>query len=336
MVTQVRDLNMRVRKFGTTDLLVSEFGLGCARLGGIFKRDPAEFVELLRTALDGGINFFDTADIYSQGESETLLGRAFRGVRDRVVIASKAGYVLPSQRRLAARMKPFVRPVIRLLGISRRHLPEAVRGSLAQDFSLAHLRRSVEGSLRRLGTDYLDLFQLHSPPVEVVEPGEWVAGLEELKAAGKIRYYGVSCDSIEVASAVLRHGGVSALQVPVNLFERDFLSVLPDAKARGVAVVARECLANGLLVKNISDGDIRSYCQSDGEAQTKAAHLVRFRQLAGERGSALPELALRFVNELDGVSVALVGVSSTTQLDALLSSTIWDRDGRSGDIPNLA
>src|SRR5260221_14628991 len=117
------------------------------------------------------MNFFDTADMYSQGESEMLLGRAFRRQRPQVIIASKAGYCLPAQRRVIARLKPFVRPLIKLLGIKRHRLPVAVRGSLAQDFSPTYLRRAVEGSLRRLRTDYLDLLQLHSPPADVVARG---------------------------------------------------------------------------------------------------------------------------------------------------------------------
>lgn len=164
-MTSSGELNICIRPLGRTDLHVSEFGLWCARIGGIFKRDPAEFVTLLSAAFDAGINFFDTADIYSQGESETLLGRAFRGRRrDQVVIASKAGYVLPSRRRLIARVKPLVRPIIRLLGLKRRHVTGAVDGALSQDFSPSHLRSAVEGSLRRLKTDRLDLFQPHSPP----------------------------------------------------------------------------------------------------------------------------------------------------------------------------
>src|SRR5262245_48508486 len=167
LVSSRAAIDIEIRPFGNTDLRVSEFGLGCARIGGIFKREPGEFVKILSAALDSGINFFDTADVYSQGESETLIGRAFRHRRHEIVIATKAGYVLPSQRRVVARLKPLVRPVVAALRLSRHHLPGAVRGSLAQDFSPAHLRKSLEGSLRRLRTDHVELFQLHSPPLNV-------------------------------------------------------------------------------------------------------------------------------------------------------------------------
>jgi aryl-alcohol dehydrogenase-like predicted oxidoreductase len=115
--------------------------------------------------------------MYSQGESEALIGRAFRRRRHReIVIASKAGYCLPARRMLAARLKPFLRPLIQLLKIRRDRLPAGARGALAQDFSPGYLRKAVEGSLRRLRTDYLDLFQLHSPPAERRRAGRVGAG----------------------------------------------------------------------------------------------------------------------------------------------------------------
>ena len=331
-----REVNVPLRPFGRTDLNVSTFGLGCARIGGIFKREPEEFVRLLSAALDAGISFFDTADIYCQGESDRLIGRAFKKRRDRVVIASKAGYVLPSQRRLAARLKPFVRPAIRLLGLSRQHLPASVRGSLAQDFSPAHLRRAVEGSLGRLGTDYLDLLQLHSPPADVVERGDWIVTLDALKAEGKIRYYGVSCDSVEAALAALRHPGVSGLQVSISLLERDAVQLLEAVREQGIGLIARECLANGLLVKEVPPSEIRGYCQSDEEAAAKAIQIAKYRNAANEAGCTLTQLALRYVSTLDGVSVTLIGVSSLAQLNALLANGLPSHDSPApGAIPHF-
>jgi aryl-alcohol dehydrogenase-like predicted oxidoreductase len=331
------ETRIRIRRFGNTDLHASEFGLGCARIGGIFKREPAEFVNILTAAFDAGINFFDTSNIYSQGESEVMLGRAFRSRRDQVIIASKAGYVLPSQRRLLARLKPIVRPVIGALGLSREHLPSAVRGSLAQDFSPAHLRKAVEESLRRLHTDRLDLLQLHSPSLETVQDGGWVEMLEQLKRDGKIRYYGVSCDSVDAARAALSHRGVSALQVAINLLERDALAVLDPARERGVGVIARECLANGMLIKDVTPTQIRSYCESDAEAESKGVQLERYRQLAAQHGCSLTELALQFVSRLEGVSVTLIGVSRLEQLHALIANGIPTASTPDvGAVPRLA
>jgi aryl-alcohol dehydrogenase-like predicted oxidoreductase len=309
-----------VRAFGKTDLRVSAFGFGCARIGGIFQRDSASFLDLLSGAHEAGINFFDTADMYSQGESETLLGRAFRRRRGQVIIASKAGYCLPARRRLAARLKPLLRPVIQFLKIRRDRLPAGTRGALAQDFSPAYLRQAVEGSLRRLRTDYLDLFQLHSPPTEVIKRGEWEPALEALKRAGKIRYYGIAVDTVEAGLAALQYPGVSSIQYTLNLLEqRAEEALLPQARAKGVAFIARECLANGLLVKRADEIDIKAYCQTVEEQTAREAQLVKCRRLAAEGDRSLASLALEYVRGVEGVSVSLLGARSVAQLQGLLS-----------------
>jgi len=308
-----------MRAFGRTDLSVSVFGLGCARIGGIFQRDTAGFLNLLSAARDAGITFFDTADMYSQGESEILVGRAFKNRRSRVVIASKAGYLLPTRRKLAARLKPILRPIIQRLGIRRDRLPASARGSLAQDFSPAYLRKAVEGSLRRLQTDYLDLLQLHSPPADVVERGEWKPALDALKREGKIRYYGVSCDTVEAGLAALRYPDVSSLQFSLSLLEpRAAEALAPQVRARGIAGVARECLANGLLAKAADQIDLAAYCRSSEEQKLREEQLAKYRQAAAEKGSSLARMAMDFVAGVEGVSVALLGVRSVAQLHGLI------------------
>ncbi len=321
---------MKVQAFGRTDLRVSEYGLGCARIGGIFQSGGGGFVELLSAARDAGINFYDTADMYCQGESEALLGRAFRDVRSKVIIASKAGYRLPAQRQLAARLKPLLRPAIRLLGIRRDKLPASVRGQIEQDFEPDYLTRAVEASLRRLRTDYLDLIQLHSPPLDVVERGAWEPALEKLKRAGKVRYYGISCDTLDVGRAALRFPGVSCIQFPVNLLEQGAVEgLLPELRAAGAAGIARESLANGLLVKPASEVDLSKYCKSLEQQAERAEQLVNYRQKAEEQQRSLANLALNFVNELPGVSVTLVGVSNLKQLQSLLAQTVRGAAGTS-------
>jgi preprotein translocase subunit SecD len=142
---------------------------------------------------------------------------------------------------------------------------------------------------------------------------------EQLKQQGKIRYYGVSCDSVDATLAGLRHDAVSSIQVPINLLEREALPALKVAQNRGVGVIARECLANGLLVKTVSSIEIRTYCQSDEEAAGKAVQLAKYRQSAAENDCSLTQLALQFVSQLEGVSVTLIGVSRLEQLESLLS-----------------
>ncbi|HWZ92223.1 MAG TPA: aldo/keto reductase [Polyangiaceae bacterium] len=310
---------MRLRSFGNTGLQVTELGLGCARIGGVFQGDTLSFVRLLAVARDAGINFFDTADMYSQGESESLLGRAFSEQRSQVVIATKAGYCLPGRRKLAGRLKPILRPVIRTLGIRRDRLPDSARGVMAQDFSPAYLVKALEASLRRLRTDYVDLFQLHSPPMAVVERGEWEPALEDLKRAGKIRYYGIACDSLETGLAALRYPGVSSLQFTFSLLEQKAEQVLlPETRARGIAGIARETLGNGLLAKDATEIELARYCSSPEEEQLRTKQLAELRQRSGERGVALPGMALEFASRTNGVSVALVGARTPQQLTGLL------------------
>src|SRR6185369_350647 len=277
---------MRLNAFGKTDLKVAEFGFGCARIGGVFQGDPQSFVRLLAFARDGGINFFDTADMYSQGESESLLGRVFGKRRGEVIITTKAGYCLPGRRKLAGRLQPILRPVIQALGIRRDRLPSMARGTIAQDFSPAYLTRALEASLVRLRTDYVDLLQLHSPPADVVERGEWEPALEALKRAGKIRYYGISCDTPEAAQAALRFPNVSSLQFAFNLLEPGALeTILPGAREKGVACIARECLGNGLLVKpNAHTLDLSPYCSSPEQAAKRKEQLLALEARAAERG----------------------------------------------------
>src|SRR5579863_5775132 len=119
---------MKINDFGSTGMSVSEIGFGGSRIGGIFadKHSGKDAQNVLRKALDSGITFYDTADIYAQGESESLIGTAFRGRRDQVILATKGGYCLPVRRNMMKRIKPFVRPIVRALGLKRAKLPSGI------------------------------------------------------------------------------------------------------------------------------------------------------------------------------------------------------------------
>jgi aryl-alcohol dehydrogenase-like predicted oxidoreductase len=307
---------VRYRRFGSTELTVSEIGFGCARLGGIFQgASRADMVRTLHRAFDHGITFFDTADMYCQGESEMLLGEALRGHRDRVVIASKAGYCLPAQRRLIARIKPLLRPVIQRVGLRREHLPSGLRGSLSQDFSARYLQEAVERSLKRLKTDYLDLYQLHSPPASVLEGGEFLAPLEKLQREGKIRYYGVSCETTPDALICLRYAGISSLQVRLSLLDQSALrDVVPAAAAQGVAIVARECFAGGLLGKPIDALEMEAIIPDEAERAAKRHEIMDYHGLAAGYARPLAQLALQFVRGLEGITITLLGMRTAEQL----------------------
>jgi aryl-alcohol dehydrogenase-like predicted oxidoreductase len=226
---------------------------------------------------------------------------------------------LPSRRRLAARLKPILRPAIRLFRLRRERLPLGARGVLTQNFSATYLRKALEGSLRRLRTDYVDLFQLHSPPEEIVLRGEWEAELDALKRSGKIRYYGVSCDTIGAGMAALGFAQVSSVQFLVNLIERGAVStLLPELRARSVAGIARECLANGLLAKPANQIDLERYYAFADERLRRKKELDEYRAQAAESGRTLGKLALDYVSSLEGVSVTLVGARTVEQLRALV------------------
>jgi aryl-alcohol dehydrogenase-like predicted oxidoreductase len=306
---------MDLTRFGTTDLMVSDIGFGCARLGGVFQSvSPDAMLRTLSRALDAGITFFDTSDMYCQGESEALLGRAFRGNRERVVIASKVGYCLPARRKLVSQVKPLLKPVIRRLGIKRGALPAGASGALTQDFSPAYITKAVEGSLRRLRTDYLDLYQLHSPPPSVLTSGDFLAPLERLQRDGKIRYFGVSCETTADVLTCLHYPGLSALQLRLSLLDQTALdTAIPLARERGVALIARECFAGGLLAKPADAMGLEAILPDEAARETKRDEILGYAGLAQQSRRSLPELALQFVRAA-GVSVTLLGMRTEQQL----------------------
>lgn len=290
---------------------MSEVGFGCARIGGVFgdgKSGAAATMRVLRQAADAGINFFDTADMYAQGESEALLGRAFRKDRDKVILATKGGYCLPAQRKLVSRIKPLVKPLIKMLGIKRSHLPQSVSGALSQDFSPAYLTRALEASLRRMGTDYIDLYQLHSPPAEIVERAESIQILEKLKTEGKVRHYGVACDSAADAQLCLKHPEIAALQFPFGLLDQEALVVLfPAARERGIALIARGSFGGGLLKESLTEADLQQMTE-------KWPRVLAYRSIANRQRRNILEAALQFSLHPKSISVTLLGMRTERHL----------------------
>jgi aryl-alcohol dehydrogenase-like predicted oxidoreductase len=307
---------MQYRRLNAAIPRVSMIGFGCARLGGMFHGEStASTLNTLAAALDAGINFFDTADMYCQGESERLLGRAVRGRRGQAVIATKTGYRLPSRARFASRLKPVLRPVVRRLGPRRAGIPHAVRGDLSQDFSPASIVSAAHQSLKRLGTDYIDLYQLHSPPAEVLERGEWLPPLERLKRDGAIRSIGVSCETAADALICLRFPEVSTLQVRLSLLDQSALAeALPRAREHGVGVIARECYGGGLYAWPDDPARVYGIASNPAAAEETLTELRRFRAIADRFGQSLPDLALGFALATEGVSVALLGMRTDAHL----------------------
>jgi aryl-alcohol dehydrogenase-like predicted oxidoreductase len=295
--------------FGNTGMQVSEIGFGGSRIGGVFAGKGSssnDALHVLRSSLDAGITFYDTADMYSQGESEALIGKAFRDRRQQVVIATKGGFTLPTRRNLIKHIKPLVRPIIRALGLKRARLPSGVSGALSQDFSPAYLTRALEGSLKRLRTDYVDLYQLHSPGPALMQSGafgEALQTLEKLKAQGKIRFYGVATEVPEDAPYCLAAPGISSLQVGFGLLDPEALDqgTLEKARARGLAVIARGCFGGGLLKDGLDETQLR-------EATPKWQTILALRDYAAHSGRPLLDIAFQFCRGNPAVSVTLLGM----------------------------
>jgi aryl-alcohol dehydrogenase-like predicted oxidoreductase len=221
----------------------SAIGLGCSRLGSTLGGTRgADAVRLLHHALDSGVTVFDTANIYGQGESERLLGRAFRGRRDRVVLVTKAGQRFTAMQRSVALVKAPLRHLAALSPALRRSVASRRAAPLPRDYSAAHLRQSIEASLRRLGTDRIDLFLLHSPSAEDIRQGEGFAMLDGLRRAGTLGGWGISCDDAPALRAALQVPEVAALQIPLQVAAL-LRPELAAAAQRGVTLFMRELFA---------------------------------------------------------------------------------------------
>jgi aryl-alcohol dehydrogenase-like predicted oxidoreductase len=251
------------RPLGSTGISVSALGMGCSQLGSVWHRKPdKESRAAVAAALDSGLTFFDTADCYGLGRSERLLGEVIRraGKRSEVVIATKCGLVkTPSA-------------LVRAIGSSLAARNESVGGGgagaairesrrvleMRAKYSPRYMERSVEASLRRLRTDYLDVFFLHSPPREVLANGAIGEAFDRLKAKGKIRASGLSLRRPDDGLEAITGLGVDCIEVEVNLCasqQKAWSALLSDAATAGVAVVGRQPFGSGLFF-NVSKDDV--------------------------------------------------------------------------------
>lgn len=236
---------MEYRTLGRTKLRVGVIGLGTMVHAGHFgpMRDE-ESLGAIDAALDLGVNFIDTSDAYGAGYSEELLGKALKGRRDRVILATKGGNIMVGPN----------------------------RGK--REFSAAYIGRVMEESLKRLKTDYVDLYQLHNPSVEVIERGDVWELLERRKKEGKIRHYGVSINSVAEGLAAVRGGRSDTVQVEYNLLaQQPAEELFPLAHKAEVGVIARVPLRRGLLTGKFTVADQGRFQGED----------VRARNFSGER-----------------------------------------------------
>lgn len=304
---------MEYRKFGKTSLQVSALGLGAAPIGS--RTDKQTSIRTLEAAFDAGINFYDTAPSYGQGSSEKILGEAFKQKRDKVIITTKVGHSITPTLQAVAKLKPLVRATLQSIPgmqkVVQRRVQTFVQSQTNTDnFEPDYIIKSVEESLGRLRTDYIDLLLLHSPPSPVIERGDAFYALESLVSQGKIRYYGVSVGDLESTIQCLhdKEINLSALQVTANLYEQEAIhKLLPLAISKGIGCIAREPFAHGKLIPKHVDKTGLGYLgplESDDY----------FNFLTNNSTRTITEAALQFLMQTEGISVVLAGMSQTKHI----------------------
>jgi aryl-alcohol dehydrogenase-like predicted oxidoreductase len=228
---------------------LSRFGLGCSRFGSFGNpATPRELVQTVHHALDLGVNVFDTADIYGQGDSERILGRAVRSRRAGSFIVTKVGKQFSTKAKILRPLKPLIKPLL-----SGRHAREAVvaqRGDqMREDFTPAAIRKAIDASLRRLGVDVVDGLLLHSPPATVAADPNVIDVLRQQQSNGRVRYFGLSCDDRASLEAALTIPDLALLQLPVDLIAETADDLGETIRRRGIALFAREAI---LLRRDLS------------------------------------------------------------------------------------
>lgn len=306
---------MNCRKLGRTDLIVSEIGFGCQSIGGgLYYKDDDESIKTLLQAFDSGVNFFDTSDHYSEGESEKLIAKAFKGRRNKIIIGTKTGTLYTASGSAMLKLRPLLRPIGKFLQPMKIQLHLMRAKQKRSDFSPNYLIQAVEKSLTRLQTDYIDLFQLHKPPKSVLERGEFINALEKLKQQGKIRYYGISTAVNEDAFICFKYSGISSIQIMVNLLDNKYvMKILKIATDKKFGVIARNPRAHGHLTNELSDIMAETYAHNKREFEMKKEKAANFNFLVNPNRT-LTQAALNYVLGLKGISTAIPRAVNRVQL----------------------
>jgi len=291
---------MEYRQLGRTDMKVSAISFGAWAIGGTWGPvDDEQSIKALHAAIDAGTNFVDTADVYGDGRSERLVARLRRERKgERIFVATKAGRRLPKQ--------------------------------TVEGYSRDNIEGWVGRSLKNLEMDALDLLQLHCPHPDVYQRPEVFGILDDLVAAGKIRHYGVSVETVDEALHGIRHTNVQTVQIIFNMFRRKPAEqFFAAAQARRVGILARVPLASGLLTGKLTKattfaGDDHRSFNRNGEAFDKGETfsgvpyevgleaVERLRPLVPP-GASLAQLALRWTLMFDAVSCAIPGAKTVAQ-----------------------
>jgi aryl-alcohol dehydrogenase-like predicted oxidoreductase len=300
---------MRRRTLGSTGWSVSELALGTMMFGAMGNKDHEDSIRIIHSALDAGINFIDTADVYSMGESEEIVGQALKGRREDVVLATKFGLPMGEDPNKS--------------GGSRRWIV-----------------REVESSLARLGTDYIDLYQIHRPD-HLTAIDETLSALDDLVRSGKVRAIGSSTfpaeEIVEAQWSAERHGTHRFLteQPMYSIFNRALEgTIFPTIQRYGMGALTYSPLNGGWLSgrprpetshRAASRRDMYDPNTTRGRAKTEA--LGELVALAAEAGLTLPQLAIGFVGSHPAVTSVLLGPRTQEQLDGLLMAADLELSG---------
>ena len=307
---------MEYRTLGKTGLNISAIGMGCSGIGkSLHHRDDEESLKTLRKAFEYGINFFDTAPNYSNGESEILIAEALGAHRNKIIISTKVGTTSTAIGKFAKKIKPYLNPVKNILHPLKYSLPNIYKSQRRHDFSEDFIIKTVEGSLRRLQTDYVDLLLLHHPSKVILESGDFCKIFEILKSEGKIRFYGVSCDSIEHGFLSLKLPNISALQIELSMIDQDPISeLLPLALEKNIGVIARLPLGKGLLADHNSETKAERWVYDKNLLIERKNKACKF-QFLKNKNRTMAQSALQFVLRQKGVSCALTGFNNRNHLE---------------------
>jgi myo-inositol catabolism protein IolS len=301
---------LKKRTLGKSGIEVTEIGLGLWAAGGSDwgPTDDREVLSAIDTALDLGVTFFDTSDVYGDGHSEELLGQAMQGRRDRFVVATKIGW------------RGFD-------GAARRTAYDSVEKLIA----------GVESNLTRLRTDHVDVIQSHisfrDPTMEI-----FVEGFQRLEQAGKVRAYGLSTSDFDYIAAFNQDGKCSSLQIDYSILNRTpEASILDYCQQHGIGVIVRGALAMGLLTGKFDEkttfppGDFRQKWLTDAEQNSVFRQdLAKVEQLRGLSvpGRTLAQAALAFTLDHPAVTTVIPGAKTSRQVRANLPGTPLDAAAR--------
>jgi aryl-alcohol dehydrogenase-like predicted oxidoreductase len=292
---------MQYRELGRTGWKASALGFGSWAIGGAWGSvDDSESLAALNRAIELGVNFFDTADVYGGGRSERLLAKLRQQHREKIYIATKVG---------------------------RGLYPHVAKG-----YNHGNLTAFVEHSLKNLSTEAIDLLQLHCPPTQVYSMPEVFGVLDDLVKAGKVHYYGVSVEKVEEALKAIEYPNVQSVQIIFNMFrQRPSELFFEQAKKRKVGVLARVPLASGMLTGKFTNNsrfesdDHRAYNRHGeafdrGETFSGVDYEVGLQAVEELKaicpvGMSMAQFALRWILMFDAVTCAIPGAKRPSQVD---------------------